>query len=119
MPFFVAMLFVKDWRLATIFHCFDVGLNAAFAGPTLALIQTLVPARMRAVAASIVLSLVSLIGMGLGPLLVGALSDALVPPFGAASLRYALLIAVAANLRAMVHYGLAVRTVAGDIGHLP
>lgn len=118
MPFFVAMLFVQDWRLATVFYCFDVGLNAAFAGPTLALIQTLVPARLRAVAASIVLLLVSLIGMGLGPLLVGALSDVLVPLFGAASLRYALLVAVAANLWAMVHYGLAAKTVAADIGRL-
>lgn len=60
-------------------------------GPFLATIQTLVPARMRAMSVAIIYLFANLIGMGLGPLASGALSDALRPLFGEESLRYALL----------------------------
>jgi MFS transporter, Spinster family, sphingosine-1-phosphate transporter len=60
-------------------------------GPFLAIIQTLVPPQRRAVATAILLLFANLIGLGLGPLAAGALSDALHPGFGEESLRYALL----------------------------
>ena len=59
--------------------------------PIFALLQTLVPERMRATAMMLALLCANLIGMGLGPLAVGALSDALRPWLGDQSLRYALL----------------------------
>ena len=68
----------------------SLGLTATN-GPFLATIQTLVPARMRAMSVAIIYLFVNLIGMGLGPLASGALSDALRPSFGDESLRYALL----------------------------
>ena len=58
--------------------------------PTSAITQNLVPFRMRARAVAVTLFLITMVGGGLGPLLVGALSDALHPAFGADSLRYAL-----------------------------
>jgi len=115
MPFFVAMLFVPDWRWAVVFYTFDIGLNAAFTGPTLALMQQLVPGRLRAVSSSLVLLAVSLIGMGLGPLSIGAMSDALAPGFGALSLRYALLSAVVVNIAAIAFYLRAARSVRSDL----
>jgi MFS family permease len=60
-------------------------------GPILATVQTVVPRRMRAISIAIVFLFANLLGMGLGPLVVGALSDALKPFFGAESLRFALL----------------------------
>jgi hypothetical protein len=45
---------------------------------------------MRAQAAAIFLFLFNLVGMGLGPLLIGILSDAMMPLFGVDSLRYAM-----------------------------
>jgi MFS family permease len=60
-------------------------------GPLFGTLQTLVPERMRAVSLAIIYLFANLIGMGLGPLLAGALSDALRPAFGEDSLRYALL----------------------------
>jgi predicted MFS family arabinose efflux permease len=60
-------------------------------GPLFATIQTLVPERMRAVSMALIYLFANLIGMGLGPLAAGALSDALRPVFGGESLRYALL----------------------------
>lgn len=60
-------------------------------GPLFATIQTVVPERMRAVSVSVVFLFANLVGTGLGPLAVGALSDTLHPMFGQESLRYALL----------------------------
>jgi MFS transporter, Spinster family, sphingosine-1-phosphate transporter len=61
-------------------------------GPLFATIQTLVPERMRAVSIALVMLFANLIGMGLGPLATGALSDALHAWAAHESLRYALLI---------------------------
>jgi len=67
------------------------GVAAAFwIGPTYAAIQTLSPDNMRAQAAAIFLFLFNLVGMGLGPLAIGILSDAMMPMFGVDSLRYAM-----------------------------
>ena len=60
-------------------------------GPLFATIQTLVPPRMRATAIAIIYLFANLIGVGLGPLAAGMLSDALRPLAGEESLRYALL----------------------------
>lgn len=60
-------------------------------GPLFATVQTLVPARMRAMSIAMVYLFANLIGMGLGPLAAGALSDVLHARFGEESLRYALL----------------------------
>jgi len=65
--------------------------GAAINGPLYATIQTLVPAHMRAVSIALILLFANLIGMGLGPLAVGVLSDVLHPLFRQESLRYALL----------------------------
>ena len=65
--------------------------NAAVNGPLFAATQTLVPPRMRAMSIAIVLFFSNLIGLGLGPLAAGALSDVLHTSFGNESLRYALL----------------------------
>jgi MFS transporter, Spinster family, sphingosine-1-phosphate transporter len=60
-------------------------------GPLFAATQTLVPHHMRATAIALMFFFANLIGMGLGPLSVGTLSDALRPLLGEESLRYALL----------------------------
>jgi MFS transporter, Spinster family, sphingosine-1-phosphate transporter len=60
-------------------------------GPLYSTVQTLIPAPLRAMSIAIVLFCGNLVGMGLGPLAAGVLSDALRPAFGQESLRYALL----------------------------
>jgi len=67
--------------------------NLGFA-PTYAAIQGLVRPQSRATAVSIKLFLQTLIGMGLGPLLFGMISDAIKPVAGAESVRWVLLSAV-------------------------
>jgi predicted MFS family arabinose efflux permease len=70
--------------------------------------------RMRAVAAGILLFILNIIGLGLGPQLVGILSDVLNPEYGDESLRYALLICSLVYLWAAVHYFIAGRHL-GDL----
>lgn len=59
--------------------------------PFFAILQALVPERMRAQSTAFLLLVSNLVGMGLGPLAAGALSDALHVFFGEESLRYTLL----------------------------
>lgn len=66
--------------------------------------QGLVELRMRAVAAGILLFIINIIGLGLGPQLVGILSDLLEPSYQKESLRYALLICSLINVWAAWHY---------------
>ena len=63
--------------------------------------------RMRALAAGILLFIMNIIGLGLGPQLVGLISDLLKDTYGTESLRYALLICSLANIWAAVHYVIA------------
>jgi MFS transporter, Spinster family, sphingosine-1-phosphate transporter len=88
------------WALIYFSHNYHValllmGLSALggtmIYGPLFSTLQTLVPANMRALSIAIVMLCANLIGMGLGPLAVGIISDELTPKFGAESLRYALL----------------------------
>jgi MFS family permease len=67
-----------------------VGVNMAMA-PLFATIQSLVAPHMRATSIALIYLCANLIGMGLGPLAAGALSDAMRPWAGEESLRYALL----------------------------
>ena len=62
-----------------------------FLGPTFALLQRLVEDEIRATALAVVMLFANLIGMGLGPQVVGILSDLLRPTVGNDSLRYAML----------------------------
>jgi predicted MFS family arabinose efflux permease len=66
-------------------------LSNFFLAPVLAQTQSLVSLPMRAVASALVLLVINIIGLALGPLLTGMLSDALTGTFGTESMRYALL----------------------------
>ena len=84
-------------------------------GPFLAIVQTLVAPRMRAMSVAVIYLFANLIGMGLGPLAAGALSDTLHPRFGHESLRYALLLLCPGFLWCVWHLWRASQTVAGDL----
>lgn len=78
--------------------------QSSYLGPTFSVIQTLAPLKMRAVWAAITLLIINLIGLGLGPTMVGVLSDLFVPRFGNESLRYALLVIAAITPLAVLCY---------------
>lgn len=84
-------------------------------GPLFATIQTLVPERMRATAMALVYLFANLIGMGLGPVAVGALSDTLRPMLGQDSLRYSLMVMSPGYLWAAWHLRQASSSVLPDL----
>jgi MFS transporter, Spinster family, sphingosine-1-phosphate transporter len=90
-----------------------VGLAAT--GPLYAMIQSLVPDRMRAMSIAVLFLFSNLIGLGLGPLAAGALSDALRPWAGEESIRYALLSLCCGTLWGAWHMWRAGKTVAEDL----
>jgi MFS family permease len=84
-------------------------------GPIFSATEAVVPERMRAIAISIVFFFANLIGMGLGPLVVGVLSDTLRPVVGPESLRYALIVMGPGYLWGGWHLWRAARSVHRDI----
>jgi predicted MFS family arabinose efflux permease len=90
-------------------------LGSMFFGPSFAMSQGLATLRMRAVATSLVLFAQTLIGLGLGPFLVGVVSDHLRPAVGTHSLAYGLVTVGLVNLWAAVHYFRGARTLRADL----
>ena len=91
-------------------------LGSMFFGPSFAMSQGLATLRTRAMSTSLVLFAQTLIGLGLGPFLVGAISDHLKPVYGdARALADGLVIVGLVNLLAAVHYFRGARTVRADL----
>ncbi len=91
-------------------------LGPMYLGPTFATTQTLSPLAMRSLASAILLFILNLIGLGLGPLFAGFLSDILRPEYGEESIRYSLLLlAVVGNVWSAFHYYLGSRTLREDL----
>lgn len=65
--------------------------QAMFLGPTIAMAHALVGPRYRALSSSVLFFVLNIIGLGLGPLTVGAVSDALAPSLGIESIRWAIM----------------------------
>lgn len=78
------------------------GLNILWLGPVTTAVQHLVPRRMRATASASFLLINNLIGLGVGPLLIGWLSDTMKAAYGANSLRNAAVACTAFYLVAAV-----------------
>ncbi len=73
--------------LAVLVATYFIG--ALYLGPSIAVTHSLVPAKMRAFASAVLFFALNIIGMGLGPTMVGVLSDWLAPTYGVDSLRWA------------------------------
>ena len=88
-PTFAAGLLAPNLTLAWPLLLIPNALNILWLGPVLTAVQHLVPAPMRATASASFLLINNLIGLGIGPLLIGRISDALKQTYGAEALRYA------------------------------
>eukprot|EP00439_Symbiodinium_sp_Y106_P087721 s1_g257.t1 len=96
-----------DSSVALIVYVPTVLLGAFYLGPSFAMIQSRAPVHMRSLCSAIMLFILNIIGLGLGPQMVGVISDLLAPSYGAESLRYALLILSFVSLWGAYHYYLA------------
>jgi MFS family permease len=105
-----------------------IGLGAMYLGPTSAITQSLVGVRERAIAAAVALLVINLVGLGLGPLLTGVLSDVFRAHHlknglsdaaaTAEGLRWSLMAMSAVNIWSALHYVLAARTLREDLARI-
>jgi MFS transporter, Spinster family, sphingosine-1-phosphate transporter len=89
-PFALATYFAPSFAWSLGFAGVMSVLNGIYQAPTYAAVQALAPTGQRATAAAVMILIQNLIGMGLGPVAVGALSDVLTPELGIHALRWAL-----------------------------
>ncbi|HZB69055.1 MAG TPA: MFS transporter, partial [Sphingomicrobium sp.] len=88
-PLFAAGLMVQDLRLAWALLLIPNALNILWLGPVVTAVQHLVPRPLRATASASFLLINNLGGLGVGPTLIGALSELFKERFGTEALRYA------------------------------
>lgn len=101
---------------ALLVYTVPVVLGAMYLGPMLAMVHGMVQPRMRALASSILFFVLNLIGLGLGPLVTGIISDTLAASIGLAEgLRWALVIVTLVNVWCVVHYALGASTLREDL----
>ena len=92
--------------MATVVPTFSimVVLASMFFGPSFAVAQAVATVRMRAVSTSVLLFIQTIIGLTVGPFVVGLISDLLEPRFANNSLRWGLVAIGLVNLWAALHY---------------
>lgn len=88
-PIMLGLFAIRSETFAFILLIIPSFLQGLALAPSYALLQNLAAIHSRATATAVLAFCVSLIGTGLGPLLIGALSQLLSGPFGEDSLRYA------------------------------
>ncbi len=88
--FAAGALFLNNtfWSISCLGIC--ASLHSMYLGPSIAVVHSLVPASMRALSSAILFLVLNLVGLGLGPLTVGVVSDLLTPALGNESLRWAM-----------------------------
>jgi MFS family permease len=112
-PFIVATVLLSDHRLALL-SLLPVNLcGTLWIGPSGAIVQDIAPPAMRAMASAVFIFILTIIGMGAGPQVVGILNDWIGTPD---AIRYSLLyVAVTMNLCAAGFFWLAGRTLVEDL----
>jgi predicted MFS family arabinose efflux permease len=90
--------------------------TSIYLGPVAALTQTLLPQRTRALGVAVLHTFTTLVGLGLGPQLVGIVSDALEPRYGTRSVGVAMLyLSIFVYLWSASHYLVGARHIRGDL----
>ena len=79
-------------------------LSALFLAPSIAVTHSLLHARMRAMASAVLFFVLNLIGLGLGPLVIGMISDWLSPTMGVEGLRWAFTITFVTGLTTVLFF---------------
>jgi len=113
-PMFAIGLMTPNLTVAWLFLLVPNALNILWLGPVTTAVQHLVPRDVRATASASFLLINNLIGLGVGPTLIGALSDMFKTRYGGEALRYAALSVVGFYLVAAILMAFAVRRLSHD-----
>ena len=90
-------------------------LQSTYLGPSIAVAHSLVPASMRSLTSAVLFLVLNLIGLGLGPLVVGIISDQLTPGLGNESLRWAMSITIVVGLVSAILFFISAKKLAIDL----
>jgi MFS family permease len=102
-PFEIAYTLASDAALALVLSAVTHFLGGFYLAPTIAFVHGQVGARQRASASAILLLCLNLIGLGVGPLFVGLISDlAAAQGLGSDGLRYAMLAIIPSQAVALI-----------------
>ena len=113
LPF--ALIFLHLPQTSLLLYIPAVVLGNFYAPIGYALAQGLAQVRMRGTAAALLLLIINLIGLGLGPQIIGSLNDALMARFGDSAIRWSLSAAALANVLACLAYLMAARQVRAEL----
>jgi MFS family permease len=96
-PFWLGMLWAPSWQLTLAFMAGPMLLNSMYLAPVLAIVQNAAAPAQRTVAGAILLFVLNLVGLGVGPVYVGHIADAVEPQRGhnALAVGFAALIPIA------------------------
>ena len=114
-PLMVVAVLVNDRDEAIVLSAIVVALFMVMVGPPGAIVQSLVPNRMRATAAGFFGVLANLVGGSLGPVFIGFLSDRLNSQYGYQSIRYALAWSMLFCVWGQLHWFFASRSMPTDM----
>lgn len=113
---FIASMLVGDVVLSFALLALPVFVGAIWYGPVFASAQSLVHPRTRATAAAVLLFVINLVGLGLGPLLVGTFSDIYGQTMGAAEgIRWSMVTFGGVGGVAAIAFLLAARTLRDEV----
>jgi len=101
-PVSLGVYLLDDVRASMAFGVLQMVLLNVWFAPIVATAQMLVPSQMRAFTSAMLVLIVNILGLSLGPLLTGMISDALQPALGVQSLRYAILVSQVMSVVAAV-----------------
>ncbi|WP_326523557.1 spinster family MFS transporter [Sphingomonas sp.] len=115
-PTFVLVMFAPGFVSGVALLILPVFFSTLIFGPSFAAVQTLVQPQTRATAAAILLFILTLTGLGFGPLLIGGLSDLFGRSMGSGEgLRWAMLMTAPANLVAGLFFWIGRRTLVAEL----
>lgn len=103
-PFYISFLLMETTVIALLLFIPPAVLGAIYVGPSVAVLHDRVEARLRPIASAIFLLVLNFIGLGVGPLIVGAMSQHVFAETGQNALRYSLFVMQLTGLWGALHY---------------
>ena len=106
---------VPSWGIAILLLAIPGAAYSCYIGPVNTMLQQMVGLRMRATTVAVFVLITNLVGLGLGPFLIGVVTDFFVARFGDEALRFAMLTFMFIYVWAAIHFFLAARHIRQDL----